>query len=193
MKVCDIKGCGKSYHASGLCRPHYMAKWWKNGNPRRTNPWTKEAKSLVADMLLERLSARKIVARLAPDIRVSRNAVIGVVHRDATLRKIGLHGGSGAPLKQKARLPRVLAQPPKPIVKPVVIAPKPVLRESRSVTLMDLKRGDCKWAVNNAPPKGIHLFCGNPAQPDKPYCACHTALAVRSVRHLDQLQGSRDR
>ncbi|MDG9793775.1 GcrA family cell cycle regulator, partial [Brucella anthropi] len=51
--------------------------------------WTEERKSAVANLLREGLSAGQISTRLG----VSRNAVIGVIHRDKTLSEIGLVRG----------------------------------------------------------------------------------------------------
>lgn len=53
--------------------------------------WTKAAKAQLAEMLEQGLSASEIGARLD----ISRNAVIGAVHRDPALRTIGLRGKPG--------------------------------------------------------------------------------------------------
>lgn len=199
--------------------------------------WTQEVKALVADMLLEKLSASQIKTRLAPGIVVSRNALIGVVHRDKALRGIGFHWRTAHPLVgnipkppkpakriKQSKIAGVLSRPRKYMpqkqsLQPAWLPPKqfihelgdyepdrgsmfmyppklpkrlavplPAAFECRSIPLMELKRGECKWAVNNAPPKGIHLFCGNPAETGKPYCTGHAQLSYQSRRPLDQLQ-----
>lgn len=45
--------------------------------------------------------------------------------------------------------------------------------------LADLARKACRWPVNTTGPDEIHLFCGAPCVPTKPYCAGHCALAYR--------------
>ncbi len=227
MKVCDIKGCGGPLKARGLCDMHYSRLRRENlPLPGKVGPWTKEVKALVAGMLLEELSASQIAVRLRPGVQVTRNAVVGVVHRDPILRAIGLRGGSGAPHKphkapriKKSRIPGVLAAPKRRrfSMAPLLSGkqyihhigdhvpdfqdwcehppklhklPKPdrTVFECRSVPLLDLNRGECKWPVNDAAIGELHLFCGNPA--DGSYCRSHARLGVgygtRSEKLADQ-------
>lgn len=53
--------------------------------------------------------------------------------------------------------------------KPVAVAPTRF--ECRGIPLVDLRPGDCKWAVNDAGVGEVHLFCGNPAIGS--YCRDH--------------------
>ena len=54
-------------------------------DPRFTHKWTDEDKVRVESLLREGLSASQI----AYEFKVSRNSVIGIVHRDETLKKVG--------------------------------------------------------------------------------------------------------
>lgn len=49
------------------------------------------------------------------------------------------------------------------------------LAGSNPVALADLPNGACKWAIGDRP----MLFCAEPVDGDKPYCAVHSALAYR--------------
>lgn len=52
----------------------------------------------------------------------------------------------------------------------------PTAFECRSVPLLDLKRGECRWPVNDAAKGEMHLFCGNAAE--GVYCRPHF---IRSI------------
>lgn len=139
---------------------------------------------------------------------VSRNAMIGVIHRDPVLAKIGLPGnaprtagtqkdGRGKVQKvvavraRKASAPK--ASNPKPKASPIPLkaslppAPKPFVNfaaydaGSRRLPLVDLGRHDCRFAVNDAAPGEEHLFCGHAIAPGSPYCPHHTARAFNGV------------
>lgn len=49
-----------------------------------------------------------------------------------------------------------------------------VLLEPKRVTLIQLTDNICKYAVDDDPP---YTFCGNDAEPDRPYCAYHCSIA----------------
>jgi hypothetical protein len=155
--------------------------------------WQADDHTVIGTMLAKKMSARQI----AEHFDVTRNSVIGVVHRSKALSAIGFAHKFGG--WRKATLTPRTIRPKR------VAVPKPELIEvipPRFITLMELKRGECKWPVNDAARGELHLFCGTPAEPDKPYCCTHAPLGLgkgtpseRSAsrdllrRPLDQRQG----
>lgn len=128
--------------------------------------WQAADHTVIGTMLAKKMSARQI----AEHFDVTRNAVIGVVHRSKALSAIGF--------AQVFRgVPKALVGSPKPHVSKPKSAPIKVL-SPRFIPLMDLKRGECKWPVNHAARGETHLFCGNSAEFDKPYCRTHAPLGL---------------
>lgn len=85
---------------------------------------------------------------------VTRNAVIGKAHR------IGLKGRS-SPIRRPAQPKR---QP---------------VASKKSARVGDRQ---CNWPIGHPREPGFH-FCGAPAEPDRPYCAEHCAVAYRRSDH----------
>lgn len=163
--------------------------------------WSHERIAKVADLLIEGLSASQI----GQELDVSRNAVIGIVHRSRYLKSIGfarVAGGrdGGTVPGQSARAPKSVSvsgtsrhrtirggklslnrmKPPPvstPLPSPEPIAPR-VQLEPRNLRLMQLTARTCKWPVND-PPRGVngHLFCGHKTTPGKSWCAYHCERA----------------
>jgi len=146
----------------------------------------------ISQMLKDGFSASEIAERFEG---VSRNAVIGLVHRTHELREIGFDrvpGGNpdAAAKARKTRglAPAKLAHKKKPkaekpvIVEPTVITPETaaVLFDANTmrVELHNIPAGGCKWPVNDVPAGGVFLFCGCEAMADKPYCAEHYKRSV---------------
>jgi len=143
--------------------------------------WTPEMNEALVRLCNEGLSARQIGQKM----RVSRNSVIGKVNRagqqiGARLRLPQCSGARGLkkPRKTKAglndaRINRyVRAVPP----------PNEVTEydeNSLHVTLNDLEKNQCRWAVNNPPSRGEFLFCGHETKPGDSYCAHHNSRAWR--------------
>lgn len=159
--------------------------------------WTEERRDVVATLLREGLSASEIGSRLS----VSRNAVIGVIHRDSRLSEIGLAGSVGG-----ARTPKAASSPYKSgrvktaarrspartvSIQPAVTAapavePEPAFVceelpdfdndaavEALNVPLAELSRCQCRFAVNNAAKGEQHLFCGHPVKIGSSFCEHH--------------------
>jgi len=156
--------------------------------------WTDERVELLRKLWLEGLSASQIANELANGI--SRNAVIGKVHR------LGLAGRAKAPATTSAR-PRVkparpaVPRPATPIVrgntalafKPqpmLVVEPEPiedvVIPMSERVTIMELREAMCRWPLGD-PTTAEFRFCGakKPATATGPYCAYHGRLAYQPL------------
>ncbi|GAA4108661.1 GcrA family cell cycle regulator [Aminobacter aganoensis] len=152
----------------------------------------------IARKLRDKLSASQIANALSRErgSEVTRNMIIGIVHRDRTLREIGFWAnpggrptGEAAQIKPAKKL-KPASSPRKSAVIPLSAKVKrmepavPAIRSadydaaSRHVPLADLSRFECRWAVNDAAKGEDHLFCGHPSVLDSPYCAHH---ALRSV------------
>jgi len=53
-------------------------------------------------------------------------------------------------------------------------------KTARGVTLMELTERICKWPIGD-PTDPAFRFCGLPAQPGKPYCEAHVAVAFQPM------------
>lgn len=125
--------------------------------------WTDAQRDQIAQGLRDGLSASQI----AGPLHVSRNAIIGVVHRDERLRAIGFRRKSGQmnfPTKQPQEV-KVTKMPTKPakIAVPALAAlpaspqavPSPF-----PVTTLELESTSCRYPVGHNR-RGTMLFCGN--------------------------------
>ncbi|RWC29819.1 MAG: hypothetical protein EOS70_23290 [Mesorhizobium sp.] len=152
----------------------------------------------IAGWLRDGLSATQIADALSRQRRtpVSRNAIIGVVHRNKLLKSIGFerqpshrlgggfnHGPPKAPVPAKQHLhagnrvfDRVVVVRPRPVDDG--IAPDVYDAASRHVPLESLKPRECRWPVNNAAQGEQHLFCGQATDDERSYCPHHCRRAV---------------
>jgi hypothetical protein len=160
--------------------------------------YTPEELDAIAGWLNENCSAGRIAALMrARGVNLTRNAIIGIVYRNKTLKRIGLKGR--APQQQKrSKIAGVLAAPkvkpqpkqhPMPVaiigpnvkmqagrkpldpVRPVRAAPV-APRQRKPVPLLKLKPGQCKFPVEASKAVGWHLFCAKPAT-EGSYCSQH--------------------
>ena len=156
--------------------------------------WTEERKLSVATLLREGLSAGQIGNRLG----VSRNAVIGVIHRDTMLSEIGLGGGVGGArqpkkesspykagrMKTAARRSPARQSQAAPLAVIPTAEPEPVFvceelptinsaDEPLGLPLADISLRQCRFAVNNAAKGEQHLFCGHPVRNGSSFCEHH--------------------
>lgn len=122
--------------------------------------YTSEQVEAIAGWLSEGLTASQIVSvfcRTFGEDR-SRNAIIGIVHRNKRLAAIGLAGRGERSEKQKvaaARHKKVeRRQVRRAVLPPVpVVAPQPPKRvDAAAKILADLAWSECRWAVNDAAP-----------------------------------------
>ncbi|MEM9973695.1 MAG: GcrA family cell cycle regulator [Pseudomonadota bacterium] len=168
--------------------------------------WTDERVELLKKMWGEGQSASQIAKELGG---VTRNAVIGKVHR------LGLSNRSGAapakPAKEKPAAKvdapaekseevRAERPAPSPARKQIIPAGQPlppqpsaneispealasvreVEKKSRKISLMELTERTCKWPVGD-PPTDDFWFCGLPVQQGKPYCEAHVGVAFQPM------------
>lgn len=160
--------------------------------------WTDERVELLKKLWAEGLSASQIATQLGG---VSRNAVIGKVHR----LKLSARGRASAAQPRAKKAPSVSPAPvQKPVARPVRSAPASVgatalavqfeaqpaaramvhmsenvvLPISRNLTLIQLTERTCKWP-NGDPLSEEFSFCGNEAGEAGPYCGYHSKLAYQ--------------
>ncbi len=161
--------------------------------------WTDERVELLKKFWAEGLSASQIAAKLGG---VSRNAVIGKVHRlklssrgraaTATPRTKkpakpqsqtkGAHRTAsftrtqpvsvGATALQQNFVTEVVAEQ---VLKPAKDVVVPI---SRHLKLVELTEQTCKWPIGDPLQEDFH-FCGNDSAENAPYCNYHSRLAFQ--------------
>ena len=139
------------------------------------------------------LSASQIAAELG---NVSRNAVIGKVHR------LGLSGrgkslSSAAPLRRKAHPAQHVMRVTRPIARgntalaqafEVEVEPDPVTSDnvvpmSQRLSLLELNEATCHWPIGD-PSSPDFFFCGGKVLTGLPYCAQHARVAYQPPANL---------
>ncbi|MCO6389843.1 GcrA cell cycle regulator [Aliihoeflea aestuarii] len=156
--------------------------------------WTDERVELLKKLWSEGLSASQIATQLGG---VSRNAVIGKVHR---LKLSGRGRASSATPRAKKTAPSAPKgpRPSRPVTTSIGatalqarfdaepdVAPAPRLSSvvvpiSRNLTLLDLSERTCKWP-NGDPLAEEFSFCGNDVGEAGPYCGYHSRVAYQPV------------
>jgi GcrA cell cycle regulator len=117
------------------------------------------------------LSFSEIAAKLSAafNIELSRNACIGKARRlglpmrDATPRK--------PPKREKKMRVRVDAPIP-PRIRNRTIGP--------GIDILQLNHSNCHWPLGGVEDHPPYLYCGNPAEFDRPYCYDHCKKAYNS-------------
>lgn len=152
--------------------------------------WTDDRVQLLSTLWSEGLSASQIARRLTGG--VTRNAVIGKVHR------LGL-AGRAAPSRPATRRPKRLTRAPRVRTAPArrlasitpAPSPEPAQEGPGTATVLSVGRHDCRWPIGD-PLAASFSLCGRPASRGA-YCACHGALAYRQTdkAHLLKLAGLR--
>lgn len=159
------------------------------------------------------MSSKQLAAAL-PHNGVSRNAVIGILHRHkAKLPGIHLQPfGSNGWVKGNPRKPRKsrakpaselrVSKPAQPrprikVVSPSILfehvpskpLPEPAFVPGERMTvgrpIHMLGHGECRWAVNDAEKGELHLFCGAPAE--GPWCECHRRKSIGAGTRSEQI------
>ena len=159
--------------------------------------WTDERVERLKQLWAEGLSASRIAAEIGG---VSRNAVIGKVHRlglagrakageadgGVRPRKGGsVDGAAAAPeaeeiimvpdrVEAAAKEVAGAAPPPAPVREEVVV---PL---SERVTIMELRESMCRWPLGD-PTSPEFRFCGSRAITGLPYCPHHAQVAYQPV------------
>ncbi len=155
--------------------------------------WNDERVELLKKLWTDGLSASQIAGELGG---VTRNAVIGKVHRLGLSGRAKSPAASAAPRQRKAPPPRPAARTTSmPQVRGnVVLAPmmlsetylQPALRPqeevvvpmSRRVQIMELWEAMCKWPIGD-PTQAEFVYCGADCNFGTPYCTHHSAIAYQ--------------
>ncbi len=166
--------------------------------------WTDERVELLRRLWDEGLSASQIASQIGG---ISRNAVIGKVHRLGLARRVKPAAGAAmaAPLNGRgkkgealppepaieAKIPEepTLPEPPAivshrpapdfpPPVQPLKAAEPVALAVSERVTIMDLRESMCRWPMGD-PTSPDFRFCGGRAITGLPYCTHHAQIAYQ--------------
>jgi len=148
--------------------------------------WTEDRVETLKKLWTEGLSASQIATEMGG---VTRNAVIGKVHR------LGLSGRATPSRPPRARARPKAAAPRKsaaaPVAKSSPVAPvarkeEPVaapiepqkLPSGEFATVLTLTNKLCKWPIGD-PAKPGFKFCGRGATDSAPYCKEHAAQAYQ--------------
>lgn len=138
--------------------------------------WSEETMIVLRQLLDEGKSATEIGAIF----KISRNAVIGKVHRTPGLR---LNGYTPRPKNDKMierqreakhRTRRRVVIEPAPPLEPLI--------DAIGTTMIDLGKFECRWAINDAAKHEEHLFCGRETGGGV-YCAHHQSRVFSKIKH----------
>lgn len=166
--------------------------------------WTDERVEKLKRLWAEGLSASQIAAQLGG---VSRNAVIGKVHRLSLpgRAKAGGNATNARTAKRAPTAPRAPAYAPRVATRTVArpvganmlkeeieiegveemeIVPSTsrnvIVPISRRLALTELTERTCKWPIGD-PMKDDFHFCGCESSDSSPYCSYHAKLAYQPV------------
>jgi GcrA cell cycle regulator len=159
--------------------------------------WTDERVELLRKLWAEGLSASQIAAQLGG---VSRNAVIGKVHRlklssrgratASPARQKKVVHGSAAAKPARSPAPRAITASVGATALQIQFDAEPQFRHmprpeenvvvpiSRRLKLVELTERTCKWP-NGDPLAEDFSFCGNDSQESGPYCTYHARIAFQ--------------
>lgn len=134
--------------------------------------WDDAAIARLKRLWADGLTASECGARLG----VSRNAVIGKIHRlglSGKYRRPRERGPRGMRTKAKraARLPETTEQASS---RPEIPQMRPDKRPG-SFDLLELRAGMCRWPSDNTTPP--YTFCGRAQVPESSYCQAHRRMA----------------
>lgn len=171
--------------------------------------WTDERVELLGKLWGEGLSASQIAAILGGG--VTRNAVIGKVHRLGLSGRAKSGGQPATPRPQKPRAPSapgpVANAAPKP--RPLSSTPEtpgasvvtlaPVAQQtlpaanivdipvSERVSILELRETMCRWPLGD-PQSAEFGFCGGRTTTGLPYCAAHCRIAYQPASERKRLR-----
>ena len=157
--------------------------------------WTDERVDLLRRLWEDGLSASQIASQIGG---ISRNAVIGKVHRLGLAGRVKPNGGPApAPARAKGPEPEAAVLPPEeptlpeppavvshrpapdyPLSPPPAVAEPVALAVSERVTIMDLRESMCRWPMGD-PTSPDFRFCGARSITGLPYCTQHAQIAYQ--------------
>ncbi|HWA04894.1 MAG TPA: GcrA family cell cycle regulator [Rhizomicrobium sp.] len=133
--------------------------------------WTDDRVEQLKNLWTEGLSASQIARALGG---VTRNAVIGKVHR------LGLAGRASPSRSDRPRLPsapKVSMRsyiPPAPIVEEDPL----ILDDGSHATVLTINDRMCRWPIGDPSADEFH-FCGRKPKAGSPYCEAHARKAYQ--------------
>ena len=162
--------------------------------------WTNERVELLKKLWGDGLSASQIAGELGG---VTRNAVIGKVHRLGLSGRAKSTSSSAKPRRPRTAAPATGAAPKKPTTShpqsigatalKADISPAPVVADkprvepiaelvpiSQRATILTLTERTCKWPIGD-PAADDFYFCGRQSDAGVPYCAHHCKIAYQPV------------
>ena len=141
--------------------------------------WTAERVEQLRHCVVNGLTCSQIAA----EIGVTRNAVIGKIHRLglSPTRPPGTSARSCPPRERRPRpspqrrLLRLLHGPSSAGDPVVLLAP---IESAHRCSLIDIAADKCRWPLGD-PHAADFAFCGNEAVPGLSYCVGHARMAYR--------------
>ncbi len=156
--------------------------------------WTEDRVARLTKLWADGLSASQVAADLGG---VTRNAVIGKVHRLGLSGRAKTSSSNGSRTKRQARSSTYTTRSTRAASRTrgatalkveaevegeVRFQPKPdedvVIPISRKLTLMELNEKTCKWPTGDPQRPGFS-FCGHNSKEATPYCKYHAKLAFQ--------------
>ena len=149
--------------------------------PSSIATWNPERVEQLRNFVVAGLTCSQIAA----EIGVTRNAVIGKIHR------LGLSPGRPAAVPPRLCPPR--GRPPRlpsqrrllrlqakaPFLADPTAAQDASVDSAQRCSLLELAQGKCRWPISD-PGTADFAFCGNEAMGGFSYCAGHTRMAYRA-------------
>lgn len=160
--------------------------------------WTDDRVEKLKKLWEEGLSASQIAKELGGG--VTRNAVIGKVHRLGLSGRVKPSANKTAKPRRKPSAPRPgstfgrsgASRPgPSPTPRPnpepagdTVVLEQPTKEDvapvSKKLVLMELTENTCRWPYGDPTRPGFS-FCGHQTQDEKPYCEYHAKVAFQPM------------
>lgn len=173
--------------------------------------WTDDRIDRLKTLFADGLSG----SQMAADLGVTRNAVIGKLHRIGLRREQTYKAGGPRPPRPRAsRPPRLKAEPRLPrkppkwnpktrIVDNINLQPEPIpmpefvdniIPVGQRKTLLELKEDSCRWPIGDPGTKDF-FFCGGVSVSGLPYCKYHCRVAYQPApaRRARPYHGSENR
>src|ERR1700750_1048593 len=132
--------------------------------------WTDDRVEQLKSLGTEGLPASQIARALGG---VTRNAVIGKVHR------LGLAGRAGPARAERPRSVSHKSVPRIAVPEPEIIEEEPLLLEDgHFATVLTINDRMCHWPIGDPAENSFH-FCGRKPKTGSPYCEAHARKAYQ--------------
>jgi GcrA cell cycle regulator len=149
-------------------------------NPSPVATWNPERVEQLRNFVVAGLTCSQIAA----EIGVSRNAVIGKIHRLglSPRRPAAVPARLCPPRARPPRLPsqrQLLRLQAKTFLTDPTATPTALVDSAQRCSLLELTQGKCRWPISN-PGASDFAFCGNDVIAGFSYCAGHARMAYRA-------------